>query len=376
MVYVKLDDTIIPFIVRGIPLSFYYDLYKGRTKNGEGNLRIGSLITNIDKFDKISIIIGDNVIPIDYSSKNIIQSVDNSIVIDVHIDDIFKLYERVNEAMMKWYVDCGRVYVCCDTSMNCNLACPYCCVGSNIKKVYPKTNLVLADYYMRKLYNIVKSQLKSVPTSIRVIGGEPFLDMNEFDNVLNNAIRISQNNIDELWVYSNFTINIEAFSKYIDKLLELYPNLHICCTISTDSLNPKKSMRMPSEKLIQSHKNNIKLFADKYINNPNIFILFNCMYIDDNEVIDTAKYFKSNGILNYQISLDENRISEDDVKFNKSVHYRLNKKLQNELGMIRFKPNYGQTLSIFFSIRDEYNDVMRIKRNYKVDYTVQPSLDF
>lgn len=376
MIFLKLDDVKVPFVTRGTPLAFYYNLYKSRTSNNQGNFRINLLETDIREFDSVDIIFDDISVNIPYTSKILIEGVDSTVTIEFLIPDIFKLYDDITNMFYQKGAEDNYLHVCTDTSMNCNLACPYCCVGSNIKKVYPRTNIILADYYMKKLYNLSKKYCINPVTDIRIIGGETFLDMNDFKRVFDYTYKLCKNEIKNLFVYSNFTVNIDKFCDYIEQKFNEYDSFGLYCFVSTDSFDYTKSLRMPKPEIIQDHKNNIKLFGDRFRNNDKVNFIFNCMFIDESSVREIAEYCKSNGVRYYQLSTDEHAVSNNDITSKQDIVQKMDDILQNEYGLIRLKPNYGQTMWCLFSISDEYNDVMKVRKNYKVDYIAQSSLNF
>lgn len=371
MVNLIINGVSIDFIGTHNPINFYYNLTENRFLPKEGELVLkeiyykGNIINNINdiKLKK------DNF-ELDLSSfNNVSIKIENNLLwIILKYNNIFDIFSKATIFFNNIFEGAFGTYNCFSTSMNCNLSCPYCIYSCDNHIRYPKTNFHLGNYYIKSVIDTIDSICKPKYETIRIMGGETLININDFKNTVKYAKNVLNKKLKDMWIYTNLTINVNEFIKVIDKYLEDNISEKITIIFTSDSFDYTKSKRITNENIMKKYISNVKNIIDHYKNNDRVLTASNLMYIDYDECYNTAKRLYDLGLKFLQISYDEftDRSIANDIT--KDVH-NIYCRLENE-GIKRLKQNLGTTMWYHFFINNGSENIYQCKYSFKADYVI------
>lgn len=385
MVYLKIDDYIIEFYATTSPLNFGYDINNSGLTNKCGTLNLHEVILNKEVIEKIinkkpsklylikdnfELDLTKNVRSIFIGKERIGQ---NILSFSIEYYDVFEYYDYFTKNISKIFNPPTMSYDCFATSNVCNLNCPYCTQGKEHNKVEFKMRLNY-EIFHNYIKSVIDTNFKNFPIkrkTARLMGGETFLDMNSFKNAYNSLRKIVPK-IDDLWIYTNYTINTDLFLEYWE---EMKKNVeHLMLVITSDSLDYNKSLRLRNESIMNQYINNIKNTREKTLNDKKITMATNIMYLSKEETLKTALTLYDMGVNFIQLAYDEftNIEESEEIKKNlNSIFEELKVK-----GIPRLKPNLGQNLWLHFMVNDGEVEIYRSKLCLGTDYVVSVMNDY
>lgn len=385
MVYLKIDNYKTEFYATNSPLNFSYDINTGGLNNKQGNLHLSDIFVSDNlleylkdnKPNKIYLINDNFKLEITKNAKSIFISRDKIqeklVSISIEYYDVFEYYDYFTKNISKLFNPPTMSYDCFTTSNVCNLNCPYCTQGKEHNKVEFKMRLNY-EIFHNYIKNVIDTNFKNLPIKMktaRLMGGETFLDMNSFKNAYNSLRKIVPK-IDDLWIYTNYTINTDLFLEYWE---EMKKNVeHLMLVITSDSLDYNKSLRLRNESIMNQYINNIKNTREKTLNDKKITMATNIMYLSKEETLKTALTLYDMGVNFIQLAYDEftNIEESEEIKRNlNSIFEELKVK-----GIPRLKPNLGQNLWLHFMVNDGEVEIYRSKLCLGTDYVVSVMNDY
>jgi uncharacterized protein len=181
-----------------------------------------------------------------------------------------------------------------EVTERCNLACEYCCYGSNYTNYSERKNkdlplekaLGLLDYIF-ELRNSVLNKSYSQPLQIAFYGGEPLLNMPFIDGVIN-YLRKKENARNHFIL--TMTTNAGLLDKYMDFLVK--NNIHF--SISLDGNIDHNAYRVFKNQSPSFEKvfNNIKLFKKKYPEYFDKHVRFMSVLHRKNSIAEVSDFIK------------------------------------------------------------------------------------
>lgn len=370
MVKLLINDTYFDFVGTHNPVNFYYNLTQNRYSQYEGELILKEIEGKINTTDikNISLMCNSFILNLSEFEKVNIKQQNNFFTLNIKFKDIFKIFEQAAIFFNNVFKRANSTYHCFATSMNCNLDCPYCIYGcsNDIKHQEPK--YYLADFYIKKVIGIIDNVCNPEYDAIRIMGGETLIDMNSFKYTVEYGKSLMLKKLKDIWIYTNLTINVDEFIKFIDECLEKNISEKITIAFTSDSFDYKISKRINNELLMKQYKENCIKVINHYKNNDRVLIASNLMYISNDECYKTAKILYDLGLEFLQISYDEftSRNKIDNIINNISNIY---KKLEKE-GFKRLKNNLGKTMWFHFFINNGEENVFQCKYSFKSDYVI------
>lgn len=386
MVYLKINNYKLKLTSTVSPFNFVYDPLNNKKFEHDGYLNLRELFVKKEYIEKIVeeglrnlLLINENEIKIDLLKDSInysfnhLKKDENLLTINLNYMNIFEQYKKFINFMSKSFILPKHTYDCFTTSYVCNLSCPYCFQGSIHNKNDYKRK-IFYNYYeddIKEIMEINKKTLSVNKHSARIMGGEPFVDFDTFKYVFNKTNTLLDN-IDDLWIYSNFTTNIDKFSNYIEYMLKKVKKITI--VITSDTFDCKKSLRIPNQSLMVKHIENLKLITKKYSNNPRIRIASSLIFIDKKTTLNTAIELVKLGIEFLQITFDEFTPPSKCKQIQKNITSIYN--ILEKLNFSRLKPNLGKYVWLHFSIIENHIEIYRSKLAFSCDYTISKSNDY
>lgn len=363
------NESIIPLIGNFNPVNFYYNISEKRFDKYEGELIFKDIefkgeITTIKTFKLIG---KYGSLSLNDFKSSFIKKNENSIKINLKFSNIFEVFERTTEFFNKEFEPSKQTYDCYSTSMNCNLSCEYCVYGCNNHKKYLFHHPIIHNSYVNKIRHIINKVCNPMFNVIRIMGGETLIDINDFHTILNH-VKNNYDKIDDIWIYTNLTINVEKFINIINKFKTEDKIKKITIIFTSDSLDERISNRIHNKSTMETYINNIRSVINEYKNDSKILIASNLMYINHNDTFTTACKLYDYGVQYIQISYDEFSsydrslvIKEDITKVYDSIEY---------LGIKRLKPNLGKVMWYHFFIDIGNDNVFQCKFSFKSNYVI------
>lgn len=370
MVKLLINDTYFDFVGTHNPVNFYYNLTQNRYSQYEGELILKEIEGKINTTDikNISLMCNSFILNLSEFEKINIKQQNNFFTLNIKFKDIFKIFEQATIFFNNIFKRANSTYHCFSTSMNCNLDCPYCIYGCSSNVKHQEVKYHLADFYIKKIIGIIDSVCNPEYDAMRFMGGETLMNMNSFKSTVEYGKSLMLKKLKDIWIYTNLTINIDEFIKFIDEYLEKTISEKITITFTSDSFDYKVSKRISNELLMKQYKENCIKVINHYKNNDRVIIASNLMYISNDECYNTAKILYNLGLKFLQISYDEftSRNQIDNIINNISNIY---KKLEKE-GFKRLKNNLGKTMWFHFFINNGEENVFQCKYSFKSDYVI------
>lgn len=377
MVKLILNEVPIDFVGTHNPINFYYNLTDNRFSQKEGELVLKEI------YYKENII--NNIIDIKLKKDNFELNLSNFSNINIKIENnllwIILKYNNIFDIFLKATVFFNNIfkgsfgtYNCFFTSMNCNLSCPYCIYSCDNLIRYPKTNFHLGNYYIKSVIDTIDSICKPKYETIRIMGGETLININDFKNTVKYAKRVLNKELKDMWIYTNLTINVDEFIKVIDKYLEDNISEKITIIFTSDSFDYTKSKRITNENIMKKYISNVKNIIDHYKNNDRVLTASNLMYINYDECYNTAKKLYSLGLKFLQISYDEfidRNIANNIINDIHNIYCNLEKE-----GIKRLKRNLGTNMWYHFFINNGSENIYQCKYSFKADYVISKLNDY
>lgn len=382
MVYVIINGKYeIPLIGALSPLNFMYGLLNYRNSQFEGEVYLNRLkcdskeiLNNLNSIESISLV-NEEGLKVDIDGiVNVNSKLENGdLSISIKVSDVFTIYDRIMWLLSKTYDCTSRPYDCYSTSMKCNLSCEYCLFGCtpdeiNIKH-HPRSNFLLGEYFIKKIKDITVKHINSNERSIRLMGGETLLDLDDFVETFKFAVKLNDKDmLDDVWIYTNYTINVDKFLEIVDNLI-LKHTKHLTIVATTDSYDSKCSIRIKDENMLSRVYDNIKKTCDKYKDNKSVSVVSNIMHTTVEASLNNIMKLHELGITYIQMSYDE--FSLKDKALNELIpEIRFVYKRMEEMGIKRLKQNLGKTMWVHFSIEDGDHEIFRSKYSVKSDTDV------
>lgn len=372
MVYLKINDIRIEFKAKFTPLNFHYNIYDSGINNQSGNLILSQLIISKNDYEYLkeieiqTLILQNNTHYLNLSEKSIIinkclnkEDENNyTITISIRYDNVFDFYDYFYGEIHNFFKTPYSSYDCLSTGNVCNLKCPYCTQGEIHIKPEFKMNL---DYilYHDKIKKIIEINQKHGVTvnKSRLMGGETFYNFDSFKRSFNELISLNDENIDDLWIYTNYTMNVDKFLDYIEYMLTKVK--HITLVITSDSLDYNKSLRISDKKTMEKYINNIKETCERYSTDSRVTIATNNMFITEEESLKTVKSLYNMGINLIQLAYNEfsNINDGNNIRFKLSNIFET---LEKD-NIPRLKPNLGSVVWLHFSVCEGEVEIYRSK---------------
>lgn len=375
MIYVVINDTYeIPLVSTFNPINFQYELTDKRLHKYSGVFELKDIFGKLPTKDIKSIYFKkDNEISYKISKLEVQNASQRDGFFDIKIivDNIFDLAE-------KWLIFFNKVgeyshnlYSNFATSSKCNLECEYCVTKSQDKTLkHTKSNFLLADHFIRKFEKIMSDNLIINRKIVRIMGGETFLDMKDFDRTYKYAVDVV-GKVNRLWIYSNATVNYDKWLDYACNLLDNNEIDRLVNVITTDSFDCNKSMRIHNPKLMEKHIENVKMAAErlKKYGSDKAWISSLLMLIDYDETKKTANFLRDCGFKYFQIAFDETEESFNILESNLKLVSKLHKELRGKV-MDRLKEDLGSYMWFHFDINDGDHNIYRQKAIFNVGYEI------
>lgn len=382
MVYVIINGKYeIPLIGALSPLNFMYGLLNYRNSQFEGEVYLNRLkcdskeiLNNLNSIESISLV-NEEGLKVDIDSiVNVNSKLENGdLSISIKVSNVFTIYDRIMWLLSKTYDCTSRPYDCYSTSMKCNLSCEYCLFGCTPEEInikhHPRSNFLLGEYFIKKIKDITVKHINSNERSIRLMGGETLLDLDDFVETFKFAVKLNDKDmLDDVWIYTNYTINVDKFLEIVDNLI-LKHTKHLTIVATTDSYDSKCSIRIKDENMLSRVYDNIKKTCDKYKDNKSVSVVSNIMHTTVEASLNNIMKLHELGITYIQMSYDE--FSLKDKALNELIpEIRFVYKRMEEMGIKRLKQNLGKTMWVHFSIEDGDHEIFRSKYSVKSDTDV------
>lgn len=374
MVNIIINDLIkIPLIGNYNPINFEYRLFDKRIKQYEGQLNFREIeISNNFSIEFISTIRleGEKQSVLLSNFSNVYFEIDQkSLFINISLtyDNIFQIFEKLTLFFNTEFEASSLSYDCFSTSMNCNFSCNYCIFNCNSKNKFQYYPIIIANNFINKIRNIIDIIAKPKYKYIRIMGGETLIDLDDFDDVIN-YIHGHYNKIDNIWIYTNLSININEFIERVNKILEGDKVKKITIIFTSDSMNIEFSNRIKNELLMNQYIRNIHTIIEEFKNNNKILIASNLMYTTYNETLNTALNLYNIGVNFVQISYDEFLDRDKSLIVRDNIHNIYND--IERIGIKRLKPNLSNTMWFHFSISIGKYDIYQCKYSFNSDYII------
>ena len=375
MVNIVLNNDIkIKLIGNFNPINFNYNLTSKRFDKYEGELIFKDIlnsqtIENLSKITNIKLVGEKTEIDIsNFNNYHLSLSEDfKTFKLVIKYKNIFKIFQSMTIFFNTEFEPSLQTYDCFSTSMNCNLECKYCVYSCKSNIRHPFLPINLGDYFINKIRNIINSVCLPKYNVVRIMGGETLINLDDFISVLN-YINNNFEVIDDIWIYTNLTVNVDDFINIIKKEIEKDKIKKITIIFTSDSLNYNKSERIKKKIIMNKYIENIRKVIENFKNNTKILIASNLMYTEYDETLKTALNLYSMGVEFIQISYDEfSNISKSiEIKTNISKIY---KDIENK-GIKRLKPNLSNVMWYHFFISIDDTDIYQCKFSFKSDYII------
>lgn len=375
MVNIVLNDDIkINLVGNFNPINFNYNLTSKRFGRYEGELIFKDILNSININNSLNIksikLVGEKD-EIDISNfinyYLTLSNNNNTFKLILKYENIFNIFHILTTFFNDEFEPSLQTYDCFSTSMNCNLECSYCVYSckSNIK--YPFLPIKLGDYFIKGIRNIINKVCFPKFNVVRIMGGETLINLNDFKSVLS-YIKDNFNIIDDIWIYTNLTINVEGFLEIIEKEIKSDKIKKVTIIFTSDSLDYKKSERIKKEKIMFKYIQNISKVINYFKHNDKILIASNLMYTKYDETLKTALQLYNMGVEFIQISYDEFSGMDKSYIIKNDIS-----KIYNEIemnGIRRLKPNLSNVMWYHFFISIDDTDIYQCKFSFKSNYII------
>lgn len=293
-------------------------------------------------------------------------------------EDIFEFYDEFSEFLYKIFKIPNQSYDCFETSQKCNLRCPYCFQGDKRNTFKNRHKYEISNYFIEKIMKINFKHMKNSAATMRLMGGEPLLDLEVFKYTFEQQVKIMKKlnkPIDDLWIYTNYTTNkIHNFLDYVDSCI-LKHIKHLTIVATSDSLDINKSLRIKNQKIMDRYKYNIKETSKRFKDDDRVTLATNLMFSNYEESKKTALDLVDLGVEYIQIAYDE-FTSVENGEIIKPQLTKIFEELEKRK-IPRLKPNLGNNVWLHFSIMlENENEVYRSKLGLKADYNVSTMNDY
>ena len=366
------EDYIVPFVGNFNPINFHYNLTSNRIYPKEGEVIFKDIENNLDtplsNIYTLSIKGEKNKVQIsNFITSNINYSENNkTMTITLKFKNLFDIFEKLTMFFNLEFDPSHQTYDCFSTSMNCNLSCDYCVYSCNSNVHHPYLSLDIGHYYITQVREIIDRITNPEFKVARIMGGETLININDFNDVLD-YIKRNYEYLDDLWIYTNLTINVDKFINIVHRELEIGKIKKFTIIFTSDSLNDK-SQRIHSPSIMNNYVNNIKTIIKEFKNDPRVLIASNLMFTDEDETYNTAIALYNMGVQFIQISYDEFSSEEEALRIKSSITKVYNR--ISDSGIKRLKPNLGKVMWYHFFITVDNDCLYQCKFSFKSDYVI------
>lgn len=169
---------------------------------------------------------------------------------------LFETDSEITDALPEYLINDKKLFISIELNLSCNLRCPYCYqAGTHSGKVISDDTLDSLVNYVEKVYD--KSPFEDL--YVKILGGEPTLVWNKFDNIYKKLLEFSDS------VGVKFHLLVDTNCTLIDDLLTLkgYDSLLFTIPLSYKECHDKVRFDAKGNGTYEKIINNINIIHRK-----------------------------------------------------------------------------------------------------------------
>lgn len=361
----------------GMPISFKYDLFRGRVSLSEGNIILSNLvihdmnitgedftdITKIELFDTKSNLFHE----LNFTSYEISKYIENeAITVILSVNNIFLSYNEFTLYMKMITISRSPLILDCrfNTPTYCNLKCPYCSNNNNIKAFRMDFNYESARYYIQTILDIVDNFYYNEPKRFRFCGGETYMFWDKYLEIEKFSRTFKINNIIGYLGITNGIANMDKLLEWIkySNKEERYKKFEL--HFSNETLRLENNTKLNTKELLDKWKENVIMFGKEFKDYDNINLCVEIFHKSLQEDLELINFAKNNNFKTYGVSHDQTILNYDYLKSSAEL---FNKEIFNKVeGIKRRDRNLVNGLTTRFSIYDEDEISFEMKITYDI----------